>query len=185
MLLLRGRAATVDRGDTRLHGYRGDLQLRRFRRSNGSDGYGRRFYGSLGTGGTGDPRMFRFAGDPYTIGMSDLKYEDVERLPKEELITRLASAKPFVVACALYSATRWDPDWRWVQEICLERLASPHVPIRWAAATCLGDLAFYRRPLDCDIVIPALTAATADATISDPAAFSLSMVKQFVCSQTK
>jgi hypothetical protein len=43
VLLLRGRAATVDRGDTRLHGYRGDLQLRRFRRSNGSDGYGRRF----------------------------------------------------------------------------------------------------------------------------------------------
>lgn len=43
MLLLRGRAATVDRGDTWLHGYRRDLQLRRFRRSNGSDGYGRRF----------------------------------------------------------------------------------------------------------------------------------------------
>lgn len=63
MVLLRGRAATVDRGDTRLHGYRRDLQLRRFRRSNGSDGYGRRFYGRLGTGGTGDPRMFRNAGN--------------------------------------------------------------------------------------------------------------------------
>ncbi len=116
--------------------------------------------------------------------MGDLKYEDVERLPKKELITRLTNANPDVVAGALYSATRWDPDWQWVQQLCLENLGSPHLPIRWAAATCLGDLAFFRRPLDCDIVVPALTAATADPTISDPAAFSLSMVKQFVCAQT-
>lgn len=116
--------------------------------------------------------------------MSHLKYEDVERLPREELITLLASENPYRVACALYSATRWDPDWPWVQQICLERLASFHLIIRWAAATCLGDLAFYRRPLGCDKVIPALTAAMRDPTISDPAAFSLSMVKQFVCDQS-
>lgn len=108
--------------------------------------------------------------------MSDLKYEEVERVPKEELIARLANADPKVVAAALYSATRWDPDWQGVQQICVQYLASPHVPIRWAAATCLGDLAFFRRPLDCDIVIPALTTAMADPTISDPAAFSLSMI---------
>jgi len=82
--------------------------------------------------------------------MSDLEYEDVERLPKEELTTRLADANPAVVA----------------------------------AATSLGDLAFFRRSLDCDRVIPALTSAMQDPAISDPARFSLSMVTQFVCDQT-
>ena len=125
------------------------------------------------------------SGHPYTIDMSGLKYEPVERLPKEELIIRLASAEPDVVAGALYSAARWDPDWRWAQQVCLERLTSPDVAVRWAAATCFGDLAFFRRPLDCGMVIPALTAAMTDPSISDQAAFSLSMVKQFVCDQTK
>ena len=119
------------------------------------------------------------------MGTSDLRYEDVERLPKSEVIIRLADADPNVVARALYSAARWEPDWQWVQQICLEHLASPQIPIRWAAATCLGDLAFLRRPLDCDLVIPALMAAMEDPAISDPAGFSLSMVRQFVCAQAE
>lgn len=117
--------------------------------------------------------------------MNGMKCEDVELLSKEQIVARLANADPNVVASALYSATRWEPDWQWVQQICLEHLVSPHIPIRWAAATCLGDLAFLRRPLDCNLVIPALMAAVEDPAISDPAGFSLSMVKQFVCAQAE
>lgn len=117
--------------------------------------------------------------------MSDQKFEPVERLNKEQLMIRLASAEPSVVAGAIYSAARWNADWQWVQSICLEHLKSPEVSIRWAAATCLGDLAFSRGPLDCCMVIPALTAAMTDPAISDPATLSLSMVKQFVCDQPK
>ena len=112
--------------------------------------------------------------------MSDLKYEKVYPIPREELSRMLASDDPKTVADALYSATKYDEEWRWVQDQCLKSLRSPHRWIRWAAATCLGDPAFLRRPLDVDMVVPALEAAIKDPEIADPAAFSLSMVRQFL-----
>lgn len=111
--------------------------------------------------------------------MSNLKYEPVHPLGKEALIAQLESEDPKIVAEALYSAAYYEEDWRWVQDQCLRCVSSPQVPIRWAAATCLGNLAAFRRPLDVQRVIPALEAATQDPTISDPASFSLSMVRQF------
>lgn len=112
--------------------------------------------------------------------MTKLKYEPVHPLGKGELSRRLASDNPQTVADALYAAAKYEEDWRWVQDLCLCRLNSPEVPIRWAAATCLGDLALIRRPLDVEVVVPALEAAAKDPAISDPAGFSLSIVKQFL-----
>jgi hypothetical protein len=111
--------------------------------------------------------------------MSNLKYEPVYPLSKSELILQLQSGDPEVVAKALYAATKHEEDWRWVQNQCLEGLKSPEFSVRWAAATCLGDLAFLRRTLDIDTVLPALEMATRDPQISDPAHFNLSVVKQF------
>jgi HEAT repeat protein len=111
--------------------------------------------------------------------MSDLKYERVDPIGKDQAIRALEDPDPEVVANALYAAARSDEDTRWLEEECLKRLTSPELKIRWAAATCLGDLAFFRRPLDVRKVIPALEAATQDPTIPDPASFSLSMVRQF------
>ena len=112
--------------------------------------------------------------------MSDLRYEQVYPIAREELVKQLASNDPQTVAGALYAAAKYDEDWSWVQDQCLRRLSSPHVPIRWAAATCLGDLAFLRRPLNVDLVVPALEAAVRDHDIADPAAFSLSIFRQFL-----
>jgi HEAT repeat len=115
--------------------------------------------------------------------MSDLKYEPVNPVTRKELIRRLESDDPEVVASALYASTKYDEDWKWVQDQCLKRLKSSEVSVRWAAATCLGDLAFLRRPLDVDAVVSALELATRDPQIADPASFSLSMVKQFLDKQ--
>jgi hypothetical protein len=115
--------------------------------------------------------------------MSDLKYEPVNPLSRDELDTRLASDEPAVVADALYCAAKWEEDFIWVQRLCIEGLRSPHVVVRWAAATSLGDLASWRRPLDTEVVIAALERAIKDPAISDPAALSLSMVRQFSSSK--
>lgn len=111
--------------------------------------------------------------------MSNLKYEPIYPLSKRELMLQIESGDPQAIANALYAATKYEEDWNWVQNQCLEALKSPEVSVRWAAATCLGDLAFMRRPLDIDLVVPALELATQDPQIADPAGFSLSMVKQF------
>lgn len=111
--------------------------------------------------------------------MNKFKYEQVQPIEREQALRDLESSDPEVVASTLYRAARSDEDTKWVENACLERLKSPELKVRWAAATCLGDLAFLRRPLDVKRVIPALEEATKDASISDPARFSLSMVRQF------
>jgi hypothetical protein len=109
-----------------------------------------------------------------------MRYEPVRRLLKKHLLSDLEADNPEVVAEALYSAARFEEDSQWVESLLLERLTSPHVRVRWAAATCFGDMASWGRPLDLKRVIPALESARQDPEISDPASFSLSMVEQFL-----
>lgn len=112
--------------------------------------------------------------------MSDLKYEGDERIEREQLIRNLKSSNPETVAKALYSATWYERDTEWLQEECLTKLISPELEVRWAAAVCLGVMAFYRRPLDVEKVIPALEAAAQDQSISMHANNSLIMVREFL-----
>lgn len=112
--------------------------------------------------------------------MNDFKYESLDPATRSELTRQLVSNDPETVSRALYTAAKWEEDWKWVQDQCLKRLTSPDLSVRWAAATCLGNLAFLRRPLEVEVVVPALETAVQDASIADPARFSLSMVRQFV-----
>ena len=111
------------------------------------------------------------------------RYEPVLPKTRSELNRQLESGNPEKIASALYSASRYDEDWKWAQDQCLRFLDSEHVPVRWAAATCLGDLAFFRRPLDVPLVVSALERAAKDPEIADPARFSLSMVKEFLAAE--
>ena len=114
---------------------------------------------------------------------SKFEYEPVHPSTKTELTRQLESGNSEEIANALYSASKYEQDWEWVQEQCLKCLESPEVSVRWAAVTCLGDLAFLRRPLDIQTVLPALEKAAKDPKLADPASFSLSMVRQFLGSQ--
>ena len=96
------------------------------------------------------------------------------------LLELFADSDPIVVAEALYSATYHDEDWKWVQGLCLQFLKSEHVQIRWAAATCLGNLATFPKQLDLDLVLPVLHEASRDPAIRAPAEDRLADVKQFV-----
>jgi hypothetical protein len=114
--------------------------------------------------------------------MADMSEERTYRafpvLTRSELIEELNSSDPRRVADALGSAARYD-DWQWTQEQCLRLLKAPEVEIRWAAATCLGDLAFFfNRPIDRVRVFAALYDSAKDAAISDPALFSISLINQ-------
>jgi hypothetical protein len=112
--------------------------------------------------------------------MNDFEYESVSPSARKELIRQLESSDPETVAKALYTASKYGEDWKWVQDQCLRFLNSPDVLVRWAAATGLGDLAFLRRPLDVQAVFSALEQAAQDSQIVDPAKFSISMVRQFL-----
>jgi hypothetical protein len=113
----------------------------------------------------------------------DFVYKPVEARDRESLLASFESSDPKEVSQVLYSATYHDPDWRWVQEWCLKFLKSDHAGIRWAAATCLGDLAVFHKQLDLDLVLPALNAARSDPSIASTVEDRLSFITQAVKSQ--
>lgn len=95
----------------------------------------------------------------------DLRYEEVERLTRDQVIEAFKSTDNARIAEALYSATYYDRDWRWVQEQCLHYLNFSDLWVRRNAATCLGILAVFHKQLDVERVIPKLEEAGRDEAL--------------------
>jgi hypothetical protein len=112
--------------------------------------------------------------------MSDDKvYVEIPVFTEAEITSELHSDDPNRVATALFSSVRYSDNWKSAKECCLERLKAPEIKVRWAAATCLGDLAFFlNRPIDHQRVLAALYEAAEDESIADPALFSISLIRQ-------
>jgi hypothetical protein len=111
------------------------------------------------------------------------KYERVEPREREELLKLLDSGNPSFISTALYSATYHDGDWRWVQSQCLRLLSHSSTKVRWAAATCLGDLSVFHHQLDLELVLPALHEALNDPAIRSTVDDSLDQIRQNVKTQ--
>ena len=110
--------------------------------------------------------------------MPDPKYVPVEQMSRAEIMRALAGDDPERISGALYSATYYDPEWRWVQDECLKFLKHSDVRVRWADATCLGDLAMFHKVLDLPRVLPEMFEAAHEDAIRDAAEFSISLIKQ-------
>lgn len=117
------------------------------------------------------------------MSADELKYEPVERRTREEILEIFDSGDAASIAKALYSATYHDRDWKWVQSQCLRFLTNPNPTVRWAAATCLGDLSVFHHKLDLELVVPALQQAMDDPTIRSTVSDSLDQIYQNVKKQ--
>lgn len=92
----------------------------------------------------------------------------------------LQSDDPAVVAAALYSAARFSIETEWVEGQCLARLSSKELVVRWAAAVCLGELAFFRGPIDVPRVVRELEAAAIEhPDIAGPVRESVDWIREF------
>ena len=83
-----------------------------------------------------------------------MEHRPVERRTRDEIIRLIESGQGSDIASALYSAAYHDPDWRWAQSQCLLFLDHPDIRVRWAAATCLGDIAVFHHELDIELHSP-------------------------------
>lgn len=128
----------------------------------------------------GVPDLFTTAVHEKMSRMPDERtYREPPVFTHSELVEELNSGDSNRIVNALVSAVRHDDDWLWVQNECLKFLQYSDVVVRWAAATCLGDLAFFfHRPIDCQKVLIALYEAAEDAAIADPAFYSIGLIKQ-------
>jgi hypothetical protein len=112
--------------------------------------------------------------------MTELIYEDFEYLSRAELQMAFDSGNSEKIRNALFSAAKYEPDWRWSQDQCFRFLDHPDHLVRWAAALALGFIALYQRNLDLPEALPRLHAACHDPLIKGPASDSIEMVLQFV-----
>ncbi len=80
--------------------------------------------------------------------MSHLRYEEPVPATPADVVVALARGDPQAAARALVGAAFYHPDWRAVQDLCLQLLNGADWPLAAAAATCLGHLARIHRQLD-------------------------------------
>lgn len=94
-----------------------------------------------------------------------MKYREVVKRDRAEIELLLLSTDPTDILDALLSAAYYNPDWRWVQERCLEFLDHKECSIRGLSATCLGHLARIHKQLDLEVVLPRLAKLKDDPEI--------------------
>lgn len=109
-----------------------------------------------------------------------MEYHEVAPITRERAKAALASQDPATIAHALLSITYHDPDWRWVQEICLRFTEDEDATIRGMAVTCIGHLARIHGVLDEEAVLPVLVRLTKDAAIGGRAYDALDDVHIFL-----
>lgn len=99
--------------------------------------------------------------------MSKPKLYTPEQRSKEE-IERLLSSQDSVIVCrALTDAAKYEADWRWTQQRCLDLLReSQNRAIRIGSIHGLQFLTAARGKIDPDAVIPALLSAKADSDLA-------------------
>lgn len=92
-------------------------------------------------------------------------YKAVQPHTKAEAELALAQGTREQIIDALLGVTYYVDDWRWVQGICLDLLASDRADLYWNAIQCLGHLATFHHTLDLDIVLPAIQAHENDPAL--------------------
>ena len=83
-------------------------------------------------------------------------FDEVKPITRSEAEAGLESGVPDKICDALVRMTYHDPDWRWVQEVCLALTRQSNLEVSGLAVTCLGHLARIHHALDVDRVLPRL-----------------------------
>jgi hypothetical protein len=98
--------------------------------------------------------------------MNELVYEEPPDATFADVRAAVAAdEEPLRVSQLLVGLTFHEPDWRGVQELCLEILASGNPGYAYAAVLCLGHVARIHGRIDRERVIPAITAHQDDAKL--------------------
>jgi hypothetical protein len=115
--------------------------------------------------------------------MDAAKYHEIFPMSRSELERLTDSGNDSAIIEGLLSAAFYDPEWRWVQNLCLRFLADPDSGIRSNAAMCLGHVARIHGQLDIEVVVPRLTELLRDTSIAPWAEDALEDIKFFLKSQ--
>jgi len=76
-----------------------------------------------------------------------------------------------------------DPDWRWVQDLCLRWTTDPDWQVRNGVVLALGHVARIHRRLDRDRVVPVLRTLSEDPRLKGTVDDALEDIDMFVSTE--
>jgi hypothetical protein len=88
--------------------------------------------------------------------MSDLIYHEVLPISRNDAEIAFSSNDESKLGDALVGLAYYDPDWKRVQDICLDFVTSPFPNVRHLSIICLGHLARIHETLEMEKVMPLL-----------------------------
>jgi hypothetical protein len=109
-----------------------------------------------------------------------MEYHEIFPMDRPDLEKLVESGNENAIVEALLSAAYYDPDWRWVQGLCLRFLDHADRNVRWNAAICLGHIARIHRNLDLELVLPKLLALKGDPSIASSVEEALEDIRFFL-----
>jgi hypothetical protein len=109
-----------------------------------------------------------------------MQYREVQERNRQEIELLLRSPEKIDRLDALLSAAYYDPDWRWVQNLCLDFLAHADNAERRLAATCLGHLARIHKQLDIELVLSSLAPLKNDPLVGTSVQDALDDIRFFL-----
>lgn len=108
------------------------------------------------------------------------QFHQVPPISRDDALKAFASGDSEQICKVLVSVAFHESDWRWVQDKCLEFLASDDANVSGLAATCLGHIARIHKSLDKERVVAALRQRLGDPSIAGRVEDALDDIEMFV-----
>lgn len=106
--------------------------------------------------------------------------DEVNPITRTDAEAGLTSGIPDKICDALIRITYHDPDWRWVQDVCLQLASHSDPQVSGLAVTCLGHLARIHGVLDMEKVLPTLSRLLDEPKISGRVADALDDINMYL-----
>ena len=108
------------------------------------------------------------------------KFHDVQPIDHKTAEIALKSHDPQEVCHALIRVTYYDPDYRWVQDQCINFFNNDNPDIKRLAIICIGHLARIHNKIDLELVLPLLQNLKKDKNLEGVSEDALSDIEIFI-----
>jgi hypothetical protein len=108
------------------------------------------------------------------------KYEEITPISRSEAEAIIRANRAENIPLALIRLAYFDPDWRWVQDLCISLSNHKDEWVRRACATCFIHLARIHGKLEREKVNPVLTRLLGDPEIKGDVESTIEELKIFL-----
>ena len=108
------------------------------------------------------------------------KYQGIAPITRREAEALIQFGSPEEISLALIRLAYHDPDWRWVQDLCISLSSHADKWVRRSSVTCFGHIARIHGVIDKDKVMPVLNRLLLDPEVKGEAEDAMGDLAVFI-----